>query len=127
GFGQRLPGPTQGLINLSAFLKTYLLYIIPGVGGLVYGWFAYIKTKQGREFWDRTRIQLPIFGVIAHKICLARFTRTLASLIRSGVPILEVLGIVANTVGNVDMEKAIRVAMTDIEKGDGISNALSKH
>src|ERR1044071_979948 len=90
-------------------------------------WFAYTKTKQGREFWDRTRIQLPIFGVIAHKICLARFTRTLASLIRSGVPILEVLSIVANTVGNVVMEKAIRVAMTDIEKGDGISTSLAKH
>ena len=58
---------------------------------------AYIKTKQGREFWDRTRIKLPIFGHIAHKICLARFTRTLASLVRSGVPILEVLSIVANT------------------------------
>jgi type IV pilus assembly protein PilC len=94
---------------------------------LFYGWLAYIKTKQGREFWDRTRIRLPIFGHIAHKICLARFTRTLASLVRSGVPILEVLSIVANTCGNVVMEKAIRVAMTDIEKGDGISNALSKH
>ena len=102
-------------------------FLIPAAGLIVYGWMAYIKTKQGREFWDRTRIKLPIFGHIAHKICLARFTRTLASLVRSGVPILEVLSIVANTCGNVVMEKAIRVAMTDIEKGDGISNALSKH
>jgi len=93
----------------------------------VYGWFYYIKTKPGREFWDRTRIKLPIFGVIAHKICLARFTRTLASLIRSGVPILEVLNIVANTCGNVVMEKAIRVAATDIERGEGISAAIGKH
>lgn len=87
----------------------------------------YIKTKPGREFWDRTRIKLPIFGVIAHKICLSRFTRTLASLIRSGVPILEVLNIVANTVGNVIMEKAIREASNDIERGEGISAALAKH
>jgi type IV pilus assembly protein PilC len=127
GFGAKLPAPTQFLINVSEWLKSNLLYVIPATGLMMYGWLAYIKTKQGREFWDRTRIKLPIFGHIAHKICLARFTRTLASLVRSGVPILEVLGIVANTCGNVVMEKAIRVAMSDIEKGDGISDALSKH
>ncbi|MGV3772192.1 MAG: type II secretion system F family protein [Verrucomicrobiales bacterium] len=127
GFGAKLPAPTQFLIDISEFLQRNLLYMIPAVGLIIYGWLAYIKTKQGREFWDRTRIQLPIFGVIAHKICLARFTRTLASLIRSGVPILEVLQIVSNTVGNVVMEKAIRTAMSDIEKGDGISTALGKH
>src|SRR6059036_3648998 len=126
GFGAKLPGPTQFLISVSNILKTYILYILPGMGALVYGWFYYIKTKPGREFWDRTRIKLPIFGIIAHKICLARFTRTLASLIRSGVPILEVLNIVANTCGNVVMEKAIRVAASDIERGEGISAAIGK-
>src|SRR6185503_367734 len=126
-FGSKLPGPTQTLITLSEFVKAYLLYILAASVGTVYGWFAYIKTKKGREFWDRTRIKLPIFGSIAHKICLARFTRTLASLIRSGVPILEVLSIVCNTVGNVIMEKAIKTAAGDIEKGEGISFALGKH
>jgi type IV pilus assembly protein PilC len=127
GFGAKLPAPTLFLIQVSKFMQAGLIYIIPAMGGLVYGWFAYIKTKPGREFWDKTRIKLPIFGAIAHKICLARFTRTLASLIRSGVPILEVLNIVANTCGNVMMEKAIRVASSDIERGEGISNALGKH
>ena len=127
GFGAKLPAPTQFLISLSDWMKKNIIFLIPTAGVIIYGWLAYIKTKQGREFWDRTRIKLPIFGHIAHKICLARFTRTLASLIRSGVPILEVLSIVANTCGNVVMEKAIRVAMSDIEKGDGISNALAKH
>jgi type IV pilus assembly protein PilC len=97
------------------------------MGLIVYSWFAYTKTKHGREFWDRLRIKLPLFGVIAHKICLARFTRTLASLIRSGVPILEVLNIVANTCGNVVMERAIRSASSDIERGEGISAAMGKH
>ena len=115
------------LITLSNFVKSYLLYILAASVGLIYSWFAYIKTKKGREFWDRTRIKLPIFGGIAHKICLARFTRTLASLIRSGVPILEVLSIVANTVGNVVMEKAIRTTSADIERGEGIASALGKH
>src|SRR5256884_2578124 len=127
GFGAKLPGPTQFLISISNLLKSYILFILPAMGLALYGWFFYIKTKPGREFWDRTRIRLPIVGPIAHKICLARFTRTLASLIRSGVPILEVLNIVANTCGNVVMEKAIRVASGDIERGDGISAALAKH
>jgi type IV pilus assembly protein PilC len=127
GFGKKLPGPTLALLQLSNFVKGYLIYILPAMIGVVYGWLTYIKTTSGREFWDRMRIRLPIFGVIAHKICLARFTRTLASLIRSGVPILEVLNIVSNTVGNVVMEKAIRSAANDIERGDSISSALGKH
>ena len=93
----------------------------------IYGWLAWIKTPKGREFWDKYRIRLPMFGHIAHKICLARFARTLASMVRSGVPILEVLNIVANTCGNVIMEKAIRVASSDIERGEGMSQAIQKH
>ena len=127
GFNATLPGPTLFLINLSNIVKQYFLLFLLGGGGLVYGWFHFIKTKPGREFWDARRIKLPIFGVIAHKICLARFTRTLASLIRSGVPILEVLQIVSQTVGNVVMEKAIKVAALDIERGESISAALGKH
>lgn len=127
GFGAKLPAPTEYLIMVSELVQNYILVVLGILAAMIYGWFAYIKTKPGREFWDRTRIKLPIFGVIAHKICLSRFTRTLASLIRSGVPILEVLNIVANTVGNVIMEKAIREASNDIERGEGISAALAKH
>ena len=126
-FGAKLPAPTQFLINISKFMQKYFLFMIVGAGGGVWGWLYFIKTPPGRAFWDAKRIKLPIFGSIAHKICLARFTRTLSSLIRSGVPILEVLQIVQNTVGNVVMENAVRVASTDIERGESISNALSKH
>jgi type IV pilus assembly protein PilC len=126
-FGAELPGPTQGLINISNFVKRYLIFILVAGGGAVYAWLYFIKTPVGRQFWDARRIKLPIFGVIAHKICLARFTRTLASLIRSGVPILEVLQIVSQTVGNVIMEKAIKTAAVDIERGESISASLGKH
>ena len=126
-FGSKLPGPTQFLINVSNLVQHYLIYLMALSVAVGYSWFAWLKTKKGREFWDSTRIRLPLFGSIAHKICLARFTRTLASLIRSGVPILEVLQIVSNTVGNVVMEKAVRAAATDIERGEGISVALGKH
>lgn len=127
GFGSKLPAPTQALIDLSKFVQSYLLYILFAAGGAVFGFRAWLKTPKGLEVWDSVRIRLPIFGVIAHKICLARFTRTLSSLIRSGIPILEVLEIVSNTVGNVVMEKAIRVAAGDIERGEGISTSLGKH
>jgi len=127
GFGKELPGPTQVLMSLSTLVRENLIYMLAAIGAAIYGWISFLKTKNGRHFWDRTRIKLPIFGVIAHKICLGRFTRTLASLIRSGVPILEVLQIVSNTVGNVVMENAIRTAAADIERGEGISAALGKH
>ena len=127
GFGAKLPAPTQILITISHFLRSYLIFIFPVVVAAIWGWFQFIKTKKGREFWDAKRIKLPIFGSIAHKICLVRFTRTLASLVRSGVPILEVLQIVSQTVDNAVLEKAIRTASADIERGEGISNAISKH
>jgi type IV pilus assembly protein PilC len=126
-FNATLPGPTLYLIKLSNLVKHYLFFFALVAGGAGYGWFYFIKTPAGRLFWDSRRIRLPVFGSIAHKICLARFTRTLASLIRSGVPILEVLQIVAQTVGNVVMEKAIKTAAQDIERGESISNALARH
>ncbi len=127
GFGAKLPGPTEFMIGISEIVQHYLIYLIVLAGVGVWGWLYFIKTKQGREFWDAQRIKLPVFGIIAHKICLARFTRTLASLVRSGVPILEVLQIVSQTVGNTVMEKAVKAAAQDIEHGEGISNALGKH
>ncbi len=126
-FNAKLPAPTLFLVDLSNFVKSYLIVFAFAAAGIVWGWLYFIKTPAGRQFWDSRRIKLPIFGSIAHKICLARFTRTLASLIRSGVPILEVLQIVAQTVGNVVMEKAVKTAAADIEKGESISAALGRH
>jgi type IV pilus assembly protein PilC len=127
GFGAKLPGPTQVMMDISDVVRQYLIFLILIAGAAIWGWLYYIKTKPGREFWDKQRIKLPVFGQIAHKICLARFTRTLASLVRSGVPILEVLKIVSQVVGNVVMEKAIKASAEDIERGEGISTALGKH
>jgi type IV pilus assembly protein PilC len=126
-FNAKLPAPTMYLVMLSNFVKHYIAFVALAGGAGVYGWFYFIKTPVGRLFWDSYRIRLPIFGPIAHKICLARFTRTLASLVRSGVPILEVLQIVSQTVGNVVMEKAVKTAALDIERGESISAALGKH
>lgn len=127
GFGAKLPGPTLFLVQFSMLVKSYIILFLPAAAVAVYGWMYIITTKPGREFWDTCRIRLPIFGNIAHKICLTRFTRTLASLIRSGVPILEVMRISSQTVGNVVLQKAVTVAANDIERGESISDALSKH
>jgi len=126
-FNATLPTPTLYLIKISDLVKHYLLLFILLGGAAGYGWYYFVQTPAGRLFWDSRRIRIPIFGPIAHKICLARFTRTLASLIRSGVPILEVLQIVSQTVGNMVMEKAIKVAALDIERGEGIATALGRH
>jgi type IV pilus assembly protein PilC len=127
GFGAKLPAPTQFLIDVSDLLKHWFILFILVFGGAIYGMIYFIKTPKGRDFWDSHRIKLPIFGPIAHKICLARFTRTLASLVRSGVPILEVLQITSQTVGNTVFEKAVKTAAGDIERGEGISQAIGKH
>ncbi len=127
GFGAKLPGPTLFLMGVSKFVSSWFILIFIAMGAGIYGWLYFIKTPAGRAFWDAQRIKLPIFGHIAHKICLARFARTFSSLIRSGVPILEVLQIVSQTVGNVVMEKAIKASAADIERGESISAALGKH
>jgi type IV pilus assembly protein PilC len=121
-----LPAPTRYLMVSNALVHNFPYFILVG-GSIIFGWFYYIKTPAGRRFWDDRRIKLPIFGHIAHKICLARFASTFASLVRSGLPILEVLSIVQNTVGNVIMEAAIASAAADIERGESISGALGKH
>ena len=127
GFGGELPKPTQYLINVSDFIKNNILFMAPAAAAAVYGWLWYIKTPKGRAFWDHLRIRLPVFGHIAHKIVVARFSRTFSALIRAGVPIIDVMNIVANTAGHTQMEAAIRSATGDIETGDGISTALGKH
>jgi type IV pilus assembly protein PilC len=114
-------------MTLSDLVRHYFIFFLIAFGALIYSWLYYIKTPKGRDFWDSHRIKLPILGPIAHKICLVRFTRTMASLVRAGVPILEVLQIVSQTVGNTVMEKAIKTAASDIERGESIAAALAKH
>ena len=82
-FKGKLPLPTLVLIQISNFMQSWFIAIIGGMVGAVFGWIYFIKTKAGRQFWDSWRIRLPIFGTIAHSICLARFTRTFSSLVRS--------------------------------------------
>lgn len=126
-FGSSLPGPTQMLVNFSEWLQAYwwVLGLVGAAAAWAFRWF--INTERGREIWDRWKLKAPVFGPLIHKISMTRFARTFAQLIRSGVPILEVINIVAETAGNVVLEKALKNVGTDIERGDPLTAALSRH
>ena len=125
-FGAKLPGPTQFLLDLSTFIRGNWYYIVGGGVGAVFGIKYLLSTKQGAETWDRWRLKLPIFGPLTHKICMTRFARTFAQLIRSGVPILEVMEIVGQTSGSSVMEYAIKGVSEDVEKGDQLTTAMAR-
>jgi type IV pilus assembly protein PilC len=125
-FGAKLPGPTQFLINLSDFIRGNWWWLIMVIVGGIFGLRTFIKTPRGEELWDRTKLKLPIFGPLVHKICMTRFARTFAQLIRSGVPILEVLSIVGETAGNSVVTQSIKSVAEDVEKGESLNAALSR-
>src|SRR5437660_4634060 len=125
-FGAKLPAPTQFLIDLSNFIRGEWYFLLLGIGGAIFGTRAFLRSKRGNEWSDRWKLKLPVLGPLAHKIAMSRFARTFAQLIRSGVPILEVLDIVGGTAGNYVIEKSIKSVSEDVEKGDNLSVALSK-
>src|SRR5919201_5251901 len=93
-FGAKLPAPTQFLIDLSDFVRGnwYLLVLV--IGGAIFGLRTLLRSQRGKQVWDKWKLKLPVIGPLVHKICMSRFARTFAQLIRSGVPIIEVLDIV---------------------------------
>jgi type IV pilus assembly protein PilC len=125
-FGSKLPAPTQFLIDVSDFMRGEWYYLILGIGGIFFGIRTFLRSTRGKQLWDRWKLKLPVFGPLVHKICMSRFARTFAQLIRSGVPILEVLDIVGGASGNHVVETSINGVSSDVEKGDNLSVALSK-
>jgi type IV pilus assembly protein PilC len=124
GFGRELPYPTQVLMGISDFLSGNILLIlaIP-----IAGFFAiksWYKTEKGREVIDRFAISIPVLGDLVKKVAVAKFTRTLGTLIKSGVPILQALDTVAKTSGNLVIEKTILKARESIREGEKIADPL---
>ena len=125
-FGAKLPAPTQFLIDVSDFVRGNWYYIIGGIAAVFYGVRTWLRTVKGAETWDRWKLKMPVFGPLVHKICMSRFARTFAQLIRSGVPILEVMQIVGDTSGNSVVTKALKGVSDDVERGDQLTAALSR-
>ena len=93
---------------------------------MIFGCRAFVRSNAGGRLWDQWKLKLPIFGPLVHKICMTRFSRTFAQLIRSGVPILEVMDIVGDTSGNSVVTDAIKLVAADVEKGEHLANAMAR-
>jgi type IV pilus assembly protein PilC len=126
GLGAELPLPTRLVIAMSNGLVSYFPFIAVAIGGAIYGFRQYYGTDGGRHVIDRIVLKLPVLGEIMQKISVARFCRTLSTLISSGVPILDGLDITARTSGNVIIEDAILATRKSIERGETISAPLKQ-
>jgi len=122
--GADLPVPTLVVVWLSDFVRSYVLLIIAGVIGSVIALRAYYRTEKGRSTIDALLLKLPVIGTLIRKVAVARFTRTLGTLVSSGVPILEGLRITARTAGNKVVEKAVMQCRAAVTAGKTLAEPL---
>jgi type IV pilus assembly protein PilC len=126
GLGAELPLPTRIVIALSNNLVRFMPFILVGLFGIGWGFKAYYGTEKGRHVIDAITLKMPILGPILRKIAVARFCRTLSTLMASGVPILDGLDITARTSGNAIIEEAILTTRKSIERGETIAAPLKE-
>ncbi len=126
GVGKTLPAPTLFVIALSEFTKKYFLFMIIALFVLSFLFRRVYRTDRGRVFFDRLFLKAPVFGQLIRKVAVAKFTRTLGTLISSGVPILEGLDVVSRTAGNAIIEQAIIKTRESISEGRTIAEPLKE-
>ena len=126
-FGSALPAPTQLVVDLSRFMKGNIHWVILAIGAIIFAFKKYRDSESGRKVTDTLFLKLPVFGDLLKKVAVARFTRTLGTMISSGVPILDSLEIVARTSGNVVLEEIIYEVRGSIAEGQTISEPLSEN
>ena len=125
--GGTLPLPTRILLAVSdAFRKFFPVFGLVAVG-LIYAFRRWKATEKGRYSWDKIKLKMPIFGTLFHKAALSRFTRTLSVLTRAGVPILQALDIVADTVNNALIAKAVKDVQSSVKEGESLAAPLLRH
>lgn len=125
-FGSALPAPTQIVVNMSEFMKANIIYMILGIGIFIFGFKKFYSWEKGRKIVDDLALKAPVFGGLIKKVGVARFTRTLGTLLSSGVPILDGLEITSRTAGNKTIEAAIITTRTAITEGKNIAPPLSE-
>jgi len=126
GLGSELPALTAFVLDTSAFMKTYWLPLLGVMVGGAFGLALFLKTETGGTLFDRLALSVPVFGPLVRKIALARFSRTFATLIRSGVPIMGTLEIVADTSGNRIVARAVQASKESVRNGQLLSEPLSQ-
>lgn len=122
--GDALPAPTKILIAISNTVQHYMHYVLIGIVIYIFAYRAFVQTRFGRRVVDRLKLKMPVFGKLHHKVCLARFSRTMGTLLTSGVPILQAMETVAGTVGNAIMSDALLESRARIREGDRIGDPL---
>jgi type IV pilus assembly protein PilC len=125
--GGSLPVPTQILINISSFARKVWYLIFAAEIAAVFLFRRWINSEEGRKRWDAIKLRVPVFGGLVRKTALARFSRTLSALVRSGVPILESLDIVAETSGNHVVAEATRDTQAAVKRGEPLARKLEDH
>jgi type IV pilus assembly protein PilC len=124
--GGTLPTPTLVVIAMSEFFKSKIHYLIIAVILFFIAFKKYYKTEKGRQVVDATMLKLPVFGILIRKVAVAKFTRTMGTMLSSGVAILEALDIVAKTAGNKTVERAIYTVRTGIAEGRTMADPLAE-
>ncbi len=122
-----LPAPTKMLLGISSFMTTFAPVIILVEVGAVFLFKRWIASEKGRGIWDAFKLKVPIFGKLVRKTALTRFSRTLASLLRAGVPILEALEITSETCGNAVVAKAVMEVQQAVRQGEPMARPLAQH
>lgn len=124
--GQELPFLTRMLLGTSNFLRDYFYIAIPLFIGIGYAARLWFKTETGRSFYDKAKITVPIFGPLTKKIYMARFSRTLAMLIKASLPILQSIKIIRKTISNVHYDAAFQRIEKAVESGKSLSSAIDR-
>jgi type IV pilus assembly protein PilC len=124
--GGTLPFPTQVLLLVSKIFKSYLPFVIVGAGIVSFLVRRYINTEDGRLRWDTLKLKVPVFGELFRKVAMSRFSRTLATLLRSGVPVLQALEITRDTTGNRVVSDALREVETSVREGQSLARPLTR-
>ncbi|MBN1613756.1 MAG: type II secretion system F family protein [Deltaproteobacteria bacterium] len=124
--GGELPGPTQFLVNASEFTQSYFLYMVGIVVAIYIAFKRFYATEKGRLTVDALVLKAPVFGSLLKKVAVAKFTRTMSTMMTSGVPILEGLNIVSKTAGNVVIENALQATRKSISEGRTIAEPLQE-
>jgi type IV pilus assembly protein PilC len=122
-----LPRLTQFVMHISYAVRNYWFIIFPAIGGMIFAFFRLKRTERGRQVWDRFKLRIPMrVGDVVHKIALARFSRTLSTLVSSGVDIIKALEITGATAGNWVVEQSLADIRTRVHEGVPISQPLQE-
>ncbi len=125
--GQALPAPTQFVVDASHFVQNYILFILGGIVGSILAFRSYAGTKEGRVVIDHFSLKLPMFGELLRKVAIARFTRTMQTLLSSGINLLDALDICKEAIGNKTIEAALGKMKSEVEQGKTLSSVIARN